>query len=566
MFDTLPQEATTMSRWSWSQIEPYYNNLASRPLDPHTVTSFLSDWTRLSERVNEIQQRLYVATTCNTADQEAEEQFNKFLDEIYPAVQDAEQRLKEKLLDSHLEPAGFDMPLRNMRAEAALFRPENLPLFTEETKLCAQYDKIVGAQTVQWDGQEVTLAQLQPAYQNPDRPLREQAWRLAAQRQLADREAINALWQKFLSLRQQVAANANLEDYRAFCWQKLYRFDYTPDDCRLFHEAIEAEVVPAAKRIYEKRRQRLGVEALRPWDLDVDPLGRSPLRPFQNELDLQTKCAAVFHHLDPQLAVYFDTMVGEGLLDLDNRKNKAPGGYCTGFAAAKRPFIFMNAVGLHDDVQTLLHEAGHAFHVFETTGLPYYQQLQVGEEFGEVGSMAMELLGTPYLSAEGSFYSEAETARARIEHLEQIILFWPYMAVVDAFQHWVYENPAKAMDPANCDARWTALWQRFMPGVDWSGLEPEMMTGWQRKLHIHQAPFYYIEYGLAQLGSVQVWRNSLADEARAVARYRQALALGGTVPLPELYNTAGARFAFDAPTLRAAVELIEETVAALESV
>lgn len=566
MFDTLPQEATAMSQWSWSQIEPYYHDLATRTLSKATVESFLSDWTRLSERVDEVHQRLYIATTLNTADHESERRFHTFLDEIYPAAEDAEQRLKEKFLNSGLEPAGFELPLQRMRAEAALFRPANLPLFTEEHKLSAQYDKIVGGQTVHWEGQELTLSQLQPVYQETERIRREQAWRLSAERQLADREAINGLWQKFLDLRRQMAANTGLKDYRAFRWQQLHRFDYTPADCFRFHEAIEAEVVPIAQRIYEKRRQRLGVASLRPWDLEVDPLDRSPLRPFSDVAELQTKSAAIFHHLDPQLGAYFDIMRDEGLLDLDNRKNKAPGGYCNALAAAKRPFIFMNAVGLHDDVQTMLHEAGHAFHVFETSPLPYYQQLQVGEEFSEVASMAMEFLGAPYLSAPDGFYSQAEAARARIGHLEGSILFWPYMAVVDAFQHWVYEHPALALDPAQCDTCWAALWQRFMPGVDWSGLEQEMMTGWQRKLHICQVPFYYIEYGLAQLGAVQVWRNSLADEAGAVASYRRALALGGTASLPELYAAAGAKFAFDAPTLRAAVKLMAETIATLEAI
>ena len=566
MFDTLPQEVITLSYWSWPQIEPYYQDLATRPLDSGNIVTFLTDWTRLSERVDEMQARLHVATTLNTTDQEAEQRYHTYLDEIYPAAQAAEQRLKEKLLSSGLEPSGFELPLQKMRNEAALFRQANLPLFSQEQKLSTQYDKIIGAQTVEWAGQEVTLAQLQPVYQDPDRAVRERAWRLAAERQLADREAINELWQKFLNLRQQIAANADLGDYRAFCWQKLHRFDYTPADCRRFHEAIEAEVAPVATRVYEKRRQRLGVDTLRPWDLEVDPLGRSALHPFHDALELQTKSSAMFHQLDPQLGAYFDTMINEGLLDLDNRKNKAPGGYCTAFAAVKRPFIFMNAVGLHNDVQTLLHEAGHAFHVFETSQLPYYQQLQVGEEFGEVASMAMELLATPYLSAPGGFYNEAEAARARIEHLEGGILFWPYMAVVDAFQHWVYENPAAAMNPANCDAQWVTLWQRFMPGVDWSGLEQELMTGWQRKLHIQQLPFYYVEYGLAQLGAVQVWRNALTNQAEAVACYRRALALGGTVSLPQLYATAGAKFALDRPILRVAVNLMEETIAALEAV
>ncbi|MGH2524414.1 MAG: M3 family oligoendopeptidase, partial [Anaerolineales bacterium] len=421
---------------------------------------------------------------------------------------------------------------------------------------------------------EITLPQLRPAYLHPDRAVRERAWRLASERQLADREAINELWKKFLALRRKLAANAGYAgDYRAFRWQQLLRFDYTPEDCKSFHRAIEAVVVPAASRIYARRRQRLGLERLRPWDLadgwyghPIDPPGQPPLRPYHDPAELPGKTSAIFHHVDPQLGAHFDTMRREGLLDLDNRKNKAPGGYCTMYHAIRRPFIFMNAVGLHDDVQTLLHEGGHAFHVFEASPLPYLQQLQVGMEFAEVASMGMELLASPYLSAAtGGFYTEPDAARARVEHLERCILFWPFMAVTDAFQHWVYENPDAAVDPANCDAQWAALWGRFMPGVDWSGLEPAMMTGWHRKLHIHQVPFYYVEYGLAQLGAVQVWRNALRDQAGAVGRYRHALALGGTVPLPQLYTTAGAKFAFDAGTLQTAVDLVEETIASLDS-
>jgi len=294
-------------------------------------------------------------------------------------------------------------------------------------------------------------------------------------------------------------------------------------------------------------------------------LGREPLRPFVDTHQLEQGVATMFEHLDPQLGAYFALMRGEGLLDLENRKNKAPGGYCTEFLIAKRPFIFMNAVGLHEDVQTLLHEGGHAFHVFESAHWPYIQQLQVGMEFNEVASTAMELLAAPYLPRDrGGFYSQAEAARARIEHLEGMLLFWPYMAVVDAFQHWVYENHDAASDPSNCDAQWAELCQRFMPGVDWEDLEEVMKTGWQRKQHIPQTPFYYVEYGLAALGAVQVWRNALRDEAGAVAAYRRALSLGGTLPLPQLYAAAGARFAFDETTLAEAVEVIQETIAALQ--
>jgi len=272
--------------------------------------------------------------------------------------------------------------------------------------------------------------------------------------------------------------------------------------------------------------------------------------------------ASIFHKVDPVLGNHFDTLLGEGLNDLDNRKNKAPGAYCTSFTSIRKPFVFVNAVGVHDDVMTTLHESGHAFHVFETAKLPYVQQLAVPMEFAEVASMGMELLASPYLT---EFYSEAEMARARIEHLERSLLFWPFMAVVDSFQQWVYENPTSGADPQACDIKWGELWDRFLPAVDWSGLEMIKNTGWHRKLHIHQVPFYYVEYGLAQLGAVQIFGNARKDQAGAVAAYRKALALGGTVTLPELFSTAGARFGFDIPTVKQAVDLIEDVIGELET-
>jgi oligoendopeptidase F len=565
MFTALPQTAQEITHWAWPQIEPCYHDLETRLLTADNVREWLSDWTSVSLRVSEMRARLSLANTRNTTDAEAEKQYHSFLDNIYPTAQAAEQKLKQKLLASRLEPEGMQVPLRNMRAEAELFREANLPLLTEERKLSSDYDKIIGAQTARWEGQELTIAQLGPVYQNPDRVLRERAWLLAAERQLADREAIGELWAKFMAVRRQLPGNAGLLDYRTFRWRQLLRFDYIPSDCASFQRAIEQVVVPAATRIYEKRRKRLGFSTLRPWDLNVDPVGRPPLRPFRTLEELESKTAVIFQRVDPQLGEYFQTMRQEGLLDLDNRKGKAPGGYCTEFPVAKRPFIFANSVGLHDDVQTLLHEGGHAFHVFETSHLPYHQQQEVGMEFAEVASMGMELLAAPYLRGQDSFYSDVEATRARQEHLEGLILFWPYMAVVDAFQHWVYEHHAEATDARNCDAAWADLWRHFMPGVDWSGLDDVMMTGWQRKLHIHQYPFYYVEYGLAQLGAVQVWRNALRDQADAVARYRKALSLGGTVTLPELYAAAGATFAFDADILHEAVRLIEKTIDELEA-
>jgi oligoendopeptidase F len=567
MSDQLPSTAQEFMNWGWEQIEPFFHELEVSRLDDDHVEAWLLGWTRLANLIEETYARLYVATTVNTNDAEAEKHFQAFLDEILPPARAGEQKLKEKLLQSGLKPAGFEIQLRNMQTEADLFRDKNLPLLSEEQKLNTRYDRIIGAETVSWEGEELTLLQLVPLLQKADRSQRERAWRLGAERQLADRKAINELWTELLAVRLNIAANAGLPDYRTYRWRELLRFDYTPQNCLSFHRAIEAVVVPAAERIYEKRRRRLGVERLRPWDLEVDPLGRPPLRPFQSIHELEEGAQRIFNQVDAQLGAYFQTMRQENLLDLDNRKGKAPGGYCIDYPVGKRPFIFANAVGLHNDVQTLLHEGGHAFHVFEKSHLPYNQQLQTPSEFAEVASMGMELLAAPYLaSAEGGFYSEVDAARASIEHLETSICFWPYMAVVDAFQHWVYQNPEQAAQPEQCDAQWGSLWQRFMRGQDWSGLDAEMMTGWHRKLHIHQIPFYYVEYGLAQMGAMQVWRNALQDQEAAVKAYRQALSLGSTVGLPELYRTAGAKFAFDAQTLGEVVRLAEETIQRLEAI
>jgi oligoendopeptidase F len=567
MFFSLPTDYHDFIHWQWPQFERYYQNLNERPLAAENVEGWLADWTRIAKIAHEAFTRQHIATTLNTADAEAEQRYLTFLSEVYPHLEAADQQLKEKLLASGLEPAGFEIPLRNLRAEAALFREANLPLLAENRKLGAQYNKIIGAQTVHWEGQELTLQQIRPIAQGSDRAVRERAWRLSAKRMLADRAAINELWTQLHPLRQQIARNAGCATYREYRWREMLRFDYTPADCETFRQAIEEVVVPAATRIYQKAQRSLQVDGVRPWDCDQDrdPLNFPALKPFQDIDELLDKSGAIFQHVNPQLGEYFAAMRREDLLDVGNRKGKAPGAYCADLMAARRPFVFGNAVGVRGDVRTLLHESGHAFHVFESDHLPYVQQLEVPMEFAEVASMSMELLAGPYLSHDfGGFYSDRDAARDRVEHLERIILFWPYMAVVDGFQDWAYTHPDGA-DPAACDAKWAELQQRFMPGMDWRGLETEMMTGWHRKQHIHRSPFYYVEYGLAQLGAVQVWRNALHDRAGAVAQYRRALALGGTQPLPELYAAAGARFAFDAETVQEGVDLIEKVIEQLQA-
>lgn len=548
----------------WEDFEPCYIELQQAQLQEKTIHEWLAQWTQASEWCDEFYNRAYVAVTTNTVDEQAESRFKDYMEGFYPHWQSAEQRLKEKLLESGLQPEGMQVPLRNMRAEADLFREENLPLQADEENLNSEHDKIIGAQSVVWQREQRTARQMEVVLRDKERETRRAGWELLSQRQLQDREAINDHWQRYMNLRAQLAANAQKTDYRAYVWQRYKRFDYTPGDCKLFQRAIEEVVVPAVARLDEGRRQTLGVESLRYYDLFVDPSDALPLAPFKDISELKAGASAIFQHVHPAFGEYFDQMDAESLLDLENRINKANGGYCTNFAHSRRPFIFANAVGIHDDVQTLLHEGGHAFHAFESARLPYFQQSQEGSlptEFCEVASMGMEFLSMPYLGQEfGGYYSAPDAARARMEKLETDLRFWPYMAIVDAFQHWAYENPEQSSQPEKCDQKWAELESRFRPGIDWNGYEDAMMTGWQRKDHIHQMPFYYVEYGLALLGAAQIWRNSLSDQAAAVRQYQQALALGGTETLPALFHTAGARLAFDAATLKETVYLMTTSI------
>jgi len=561
-----PANEQELILWEWADFQFGYTELNKQILTFANVEEWLSGWSLLCELGDELASRLYVATSVNTADQAAEKQFAHFMEKTFPGISEADQKLKEKLLASGLQTAGFEEPLRKMRGEAEIFRLENIPLQVEEQKINTEHDKVMGAQTVTWKGEEKTVRFMETVLREPDRDVRQQGWELLSSRQLADRETINQQWQQFMDLRLKMAKNAGKADYRSYRWQQLSRFAYSPEDCKNFHKAIEEVVVPAVTRLSERRKQLLGIRTLRYFDIFVDPTNLPPLKPFKDARELIDKVSSIYHQVLPQFGKYFDSLDKAGLLDIPNHKNKASGAYCTSYSYIHSPFIFANAVGIHDDVQTLLHEGGHSFHDFETYALPYFQQRHAPIEFAEVASMGMELLASPYLAeSKGGFYSERDAARAIIENLETIIRFWPYMAIVDAFQHWVYENPEKSVDPANCDSCWVSLENRFRPHLDWSGYEEVMMTGWQRKDHIHSDPFYYVEYGLAQLGAVQIWRNALNDQSGAIRNYRKALQLGCTVPLPDLFKTAGAKLAFDAKTLGEAVDLMEKKISELET-
>lgn len=563
LWERLPTNNFDFLDLTWPQIEPYYHDLETRSLSTETLESWMLDWGRLGKQVDEGYWRLWVYTTLDTLDQAAQTRFTDFLTYVYEPALSAEQRLKERLLTSGLQPAGFKAPLQGMRADASIFSAANLPLLTEDHRLGNIYDNLRSLQTVMWQGRETTLIELLLVNHELDRATREQAWHLSMARFLEDRPALNDLWVQIIRNRHQLALNAGLADYRAYRWQQVHRLDYTPADCEEFHRSVEEVVVPAVGRMLERRRQRLGVDSVRPWDIEVESWGHEPLRPFANVEELEERSAAIFREIDPQFGVEFETLRQEGMLDLDNRKGKMPSSYCATFPVQQRPFVFMNVVGTNDDMFTLFHECGHAFHTFASVDLPHHMELRIGTEFHEVAAIGLELLAAPHLT-EAGFYTPAEAARARLQHLETMLAWWPYIAVVDAFQHWVYTHIEAACDPAQCDAQWAELWARFMPGEDWSGLEDALVTGWHRKLHIFRSPFYYIDYGLAQLGAVQIWQRALENPQEAIHNYRHALSLGGTVSLRELYAAAGAKLAFDAETFAEAVELMEQTMESLE--
>ncbi len=566
MLANLPASSIDILDWSWEQFAPFANDLLSRSITPDTLEEFMLDWTRFNDLTGEAGSRIYVGTTLNTQDDVAQARFMNLIQNLYPEFSKLENELQKKLVESGLTPANYDVPLRSIRSQIALFREENLPLFTELQKLEHEYNQIVGAQSVEWEGETVTLKQMDKVLMSSDRATREKAFKLISERRLQDRETLNTMWTTLYNLRAQIAKNAGFDNYMAYRWQEMERFDYTVEDVQEFHAAIEKTVVPAVKRLNEKRAKEMGLDVLKQWDVYPDAQGRTPLKPFSTGDELAEGSGSIFNQLDAQLGKYFERMVTENLLDLENRPNKAPGGYCTTYSNIKSPFIFMNSVGIHDDLQTMLHEAGHAFHAFESLVHPYTGQTHAPIEFCEVASMTMELLTQPYLTQDkGGFYSESDAARASIEHLESMLVFWPYMAVVDAFQTWVYTSP-DGSDPAKCDAKWAELWGRFKQGVDYSDIPDWAATGWHRKLHIFQIPFYYIEYGIAQLGAAQVWANSLKDHEGALKAYRYGLSLGNTKPLPQLFEAAGVKLAFDAGMLGGIVALIEERIHTLETV
>jgi oligoendopeptidase F len=568
MFTSLPQTSEAFERLSWAEIEPWYRELLESPLSPETLQPWVARWSDLTALVDETMKRLEIECTQDTADEERPRRKQRFMEEVYTPQQVLDQQVKERLLASGLEPEGFAIPLRNLRAEAALYREENLPLLNEDTALSDEYYQIGGTQMVRWNGEEVPKTAMYPILESPDRTQRERAWRAITEREAEDQEKLDDLWIKKMHLRQQIARNAGYENYRDYRWKQLLRFDYTPADCQAFHNAVERVIVPVASQLWEKRRKLLGVEKLRPWDMQVDPRASEEPRRISDVNALLQQCLPVFRRIDPRLGSYFEIMLQEQLFDLGERPNKADGGYNLPLEVRRRPFVFGHVNSITDVMPLIFHEMGHAIHVFETIPLPYIHQRKeeaVPIEFAEVASTSMEFIGGMHLHQAG-LCTEREARRLRIQHLESVLTnYLPFITMGDAFQHWVYDHPEQGSDPEQCRQKWAELSQRYLPEIDWSGLEVERSNRWQGTLHYYCLPFYMIEYAFAALGALQIWDNYLHDPQTAIRQYRFALSLGATRTVPELYEAAGAKFAFDTAMLQRVVQLITRTVEELEA-
>ncbi len=555
----------------FSQLQPLYQALLDRPIQSAgDLEKWLLDFSELSAVVDEYGSRRYIAKSCHTDDAEIEKAYFHFVEQIEPKIKPLYFQLQKKYLASPYRneltarPDGhrYEMLERKWRADVEIYRDENVPIETEITKLVTDYDRTMGAMTAMFRGKEYTLQQLARFIEEPDRPTRQEAWELMTRRRLQDRAKIDELFQKLLPLREQLAANAGLENYRAFIWKAYKRFDYTPEDCQRFGEAIEQTVVPLVRQLDEQRAADLGLKKLRPWDLSVDPKNRPPLRPFaENEVPVFVeKVRGIFERLSPELAAQFDTLGEAGNLDLESRKGKQPGGYQCSLEECCAPFIFMNAAGVQRDVETLLHEGGHAFHCLAVRDEPLVFLRHAPMEFCEVASMAMEAFAADHYDI---FYDDADAARAKRTYFEGVIRFFPWMATIDLFQHWIYTHPGHT--PAERTAKWLELTDRFGSELDWSGYEDAREAAWQRQLHLFHAPFYYVEYGIAQLGALQLWTRSKQDPRQTLANYRAALRLGGTRPLPRLFDAAGIRFDFTERTLGPLMQAVGEELASLPS-
>jgi len=545
----------------WKEIAPFFEDLEKRKLhSPKDLEQAFLDLSELLSAVEEEGAIRYIRMTCDTTSPEYEKAYLTFVEEVAPKVEEALHRLRVKFASApawkDLDPKRYLVLKRKWENAIAIFREENIPLKVEEEKLGQRYQKIFGAMTVEFEGRTQTLQQMAKYLEEPDRRTREKAWELISERRLKDKDELESIFEELLSLRQKRAENAGFENFRDFAFRERERFDYGPKECEAFHKGVEEAVVPLLRQLHKERAKRLGLKKLRPWDLLCDPEGRPPLSSFKDAEELVTGVQEIFLRLDPRLGELFRRMAELRLLDLANRPGKAPGGYQSTLTERRLPFIFMNAVGRDQDLWTILHESGHAFHTLLSRDEPLHMYRDPPSEFAEVASMGMELLASPFLDV---FYpEEADRRRSLEEHLYEIVRLLCWVVTIDAFQHWVYTHPGHSR--AERHKAWVEIFQRFSGLEDWSGYEEVLEHEWHRQLHLFLAPFYYIEYGIAQLGALRLWGKVQEDRKRAIERYIEALKLGGGKPLPELFSTAELPFDFGPDSLSQVAKTIHRAL------
>lgn len=531
---------------NWDSLKVYYEDIKNREVgSPADFLKWLKDRSELESYVSEDFAWRYIRMTCNTADASLQKAYQNFVENIQPQLAAYGDLLNKKTLDYAekwpVEEPGYAIMLRGIRESVKIFREENIALFTDIQLKQAEYQSLTGAMTVTIDGQEMTLPQAGALLQSPDRALREKAWYAISERRLADKDQLDRIFSELLVLRNEVARNAGFRNFRDYMFSAMGRFDYTPQDCFDFHGSIAATVVPIVDNLEAERKKQLGYSDYRPWDAKADTEGKAPLKPFQDATDLLDKTEQCFTAIDPAFAGYIRTMRRMGHFDVESRKGKAPGGYNYPLEETGVPFIFMNATDTVRDMVTMVHEGGHAIHSFKVRDLSLNAYRNPPMEVAELASMSMELISMEHWEA--YFPDPEQLKRAKREHLRDILAALPWIATVDKFQHWLYENPAHTLEQRA--EQWTKIFDEFADSVtDWSGLEKFRRYSWQRQLHIYEVPFYYIEYGMAQLGAISVWRNYKADPAKGLKQYTDALALGYTQGIKEIYAAAGIRFDF----------------------
>jgi len=544
----------------WKGVEPYLKDLEERELDSlSSLEQWLKDASELEAVISEDACWRQIRMTCDTEDKALENAFNFFMMEIQPKIQPYSDRLNKKLLASpftkQLDPAKYFTYLRNVKKNIDLFREENIPLQAELNVMQQQYGVISGKMTVQVNGQEYTLQQAAKFLEDPDRKLREEVYRKINDRRLEDKGELNNLFGSLLQKRHQVALNTGFTNYTDYRFIELGRFDYGKADCFQFHESVKQHVMPLVNQLYEAKKKKLGLDILRPWDIEAEPAGVQPLRPFKTSEELTEKTIRCFDELRGFFGDCLRKMKAMGHLDLESRKGKAPGGYNCPLAESGAPFIFMNAAGQLDDVTTMVHEGGHAVHSFlahelELTGFKEYPT-----EIAEVASMAMELFSMDHWHV--FFSTQEELTRAKEQQLERVITIFPWIATIDKFQHWIYDHPQHT-EQQRAD-QWLNILEEFTsPVINFSGLDEYRRFAWQRQLHLYEVPFYYIEYGIAQLGAIGLWQQYKQNPATAINNYITALRPGGTKTLPELFKLAGLSFDFSPAYIKGLMEFVKK--------